>query len=143
MAVNSSARTHWSGDLETGSGRTTLATSGAAELNVNWRARSEGSDATTTPEELLAAAHASCYSMALSKALGDNGTAPEALDVQATVTFVPGTGVTGSRLSVTATVPGLDAASFEEFARAAKDGCPVSKALASIEVSLGEVVLNQ
>jgi osmotically inducible protein OsmC len=142
MAVDSTARTHWSGDLKSGSGRTTLATSGAAELDVNWKARSEGSNATTTPEELLAAAHASCYSMALSKALGDNGTAPQSLEVQATVTFVPGTGVTGSKLSVTATVPGLDAESFEEFARAAKDGCPMSKALAAIEVTLGEVVLK-
>ncbi|PKQ25540.1 MAG: peroxiredoxin [Actinobacteria bacterium HGW-Actinobacteria-4] len=142
MAVDSTALTHWSGDLESGWGRTVLATSGAAEFDVNWQARSKGSDATTTPEELLAAAHASCYSMALSKTLADGGTPPESLDVKATVTFVPGTGITGSKLSVTATVPGLDSDAFEEIARAVKDGCPVSQALASIELTLEDVILT-
>lgn len=141
MAVESKANTTWSGDLTGGAGRTRLGSSGAAEFAINWTARSEGSDAVTTPEELLAAAHSSCYAMAFSNALGKNGTPPVALNVSAVVTFVPGTGVTTSVLSVEADVPGLDADAFATMAADAKDNCPVSKALAGVEISLASAVL--
>ncbi|GMA37587.1 hypothetical protein GCM10025876_37910 [Demequina litorisediminis] len=89
MAIHSKASTVWKGGLADGSGTTALA-SGVATVGVNWKARSEGSETTTTPEELLAAAHASCYAMALSHALGENGTPPTEISVEAEVTFVPG-----------------------------------------------------
>ena len=126
----------WNGDLFSGSGRTTLETSGLAGFDVNWKARSEGSSSVTTPEELLAGAHSACFSMALSNALADNGTAPESVDTTASITFKPGTGITGSHLNVSAVVPGLDAATFEKIANDAKANCPVSQALAGIEITL-------
>jgi osmotically inducible protein OsmC len=103
---------------------------------VNWKARREGSTSTTTPEELIAAAHASCFSMALSHALAGNGTPPESVDTTASVTFQPGTGITGSHLNVNAVVPGLDADAFARIAEEAKTGCPVSQALAGIDITL-------
>jgi lipoyl-dependent peroxiredoxin len=136
MSVTSEARTAWKGSLFEGSGDVTLATSGAGTFPVNWKARSEGSGSVTTPEELIAAAHSSCFSMALSHALAENGTPPESVDATASVTFVPGTGITGSHLNVHATVPGLDAATFERIAGEAKANCPVSQALAGIEITL-------
>lgn len=142
MSVSSTARTVWRGGLADGSGRTELVTSGTAQLDVSWKARSEGSDSVTTPEELLAAAHASCFSMALSKALGDNGTEPTELEVQAVVTFVPGTGVTESALTVTAQVPGLDDEGFGAAAADAAANCPVSKALAGVDIRLESATLR-
>ncbi|MEV8266505.1 OsmC family peroxiredoxin [Microbacterium sp. NPDC076911] len=136
MTVTSEATTAWQGDLATGSGAVTLVSSGSGSFDVNWKARSEGSTSTTTPEELLAAAHASCFSMALSHALGQNGTPPERIDATASVSFTPGTGITGSHLNVNAVVPGLTAEDFERFAADAKAGCPVSQALAGIEITL-------
>jgi osmotically inducible protein OsmC len=103
---------------------------------VNWRARSEGAAGLTTPEELIAAAHSSCFSMALSHALSEAGTPPTTLRTDAAVTFVPGTGITGSHLTVVGRVPGLSAAEFERFAQEAKTGCPVSAALAGIPITL-------
>ncbi|MGL4257165.1 MAG: OsmC family peroxiredoxin, partial [Microbacterium sp.] len=91
---------------------------------------------TTTPEELIAAAHASCFSMAFSLALAENGTPPEAIDTTASVTFKAGTGITGSHLNVNAVVPGLEPEDFERLAQEAKAGCPVSQALAGIEITL-------
>lgn len=135
MTVTSEATTAWTGSLTEGSGTVALA-SGIGTFPVNWKARSEGSDSTTTPEELIAAAHASCFSMALSHALAQNGTPPEKLDTTASVTFKPGTGITGSHLNVNAVVPGLDAAKFQELAEGAKAGCPVSQALAGIDITL-------
>lgn len=140
MPVVSTARTEWNGGLADGSGSTALA-SGVATFAVNWKARSEGEDATTTPEELLAAAHASCYSMALSHALGEAGTPPESLVTDARVTFQPGTGITGIELAVQGKVPGIDAAAFSDAAADAKENCPVSKALASVSITLVEAVL--
>ncbi|MGK3862485.1 OsmC family peroxiredoxin, partial [Enterococcus faecium] len=87
---------------------------GIGTFDVNWKARSEGSSSVTTPEELLAGAHSSCFSMALSNALAENGTPPESIHATASVTFKPGTGITGSHLNVNAVVPGLDAATFEK-----------------------------
>ena len=89
-----------------------------------------------SPEELIAAAHASCYSMALSHALAGNGTPAASLDTSAVVSFQPGVGITGSHLTVVANVPGLTAEEFQTFAAGAKDGCPVSKALAGVEITL-------
>ena len=141
MSVTSKAQTTWHGDLLTGAGRTSVASGAFGEVDVTWQARSEGSATTTTPEELLAAAHASCYSMALSNALGQNGTPPARLDVTAAVTFVPGTGITTSAITVLADVPGVSADEFAAFAADAKDNCPVSQALKGVEISLGTVTL--
>lgn len=138
MATTRRAEVTWSGDLLHGAGTITRVGSGSfGPLDVTWASRSEAPDGRTSPEELIAAAHASCYSMALSHGLAGDGHAPERLDVTATVTFVPGTGVTQSALTVVGKVPGLDAAAFEAAASAAKDGCPVSKALAgNVELSV-------
>jgi osmotically inducible protein OsmC len=113
-----------------------------AEFDVHWKARSEGSDSTTTPEELLAAAHASCFSMALSKALADAGATPVTLDVQAQVTFVPGEGVTHSALTVSGDVEDLSAADFASIAEDAKAGCPISQALAGVTITLESATLE-
>ena len=142
MAVSSKAHTDWTGDLPSGSGHTALASSNAADFDINWKSRSTGGGSAATPEELLAAAHSSCYAMALSHALGENGTPPSALSVDAVVTFVPGEGVTTSALTVSATIPGLSAYEFAKFAEDAKANCPVSKALAGVDISLAEVTLN-
>ncbi|PVW04605.1 peroxiredoxin [Microbacterium sp. Gd 4-13] len=136
MSVTSEATTAWKGTLFEGSGSVALASSGAGTFDVDWKARSEGSNAVTTPEELLAAAHSSCFSMALSNALTENGTPPESIDATASVTFTPGTGITGSHLNVNAVVPGIDAAAFDAIAQDAKANCPVSQALAGIEITL-------
>lgn len=136
MSVTSEARTAWKGSLFEGSGEVTLATSGIGTFPVNWKARSEGSTSVTTPEELIGAAHSACFSMALSNGLAQNGTPPEAVDVTASVTFIPGTGITGSHLNVNAVVPGIDAETFDRIAADAKANCPVSQALAGIEITL-------
>ncbi|WP_019180576.1 OsmC family protein [Microbacterium yannicii] len=136
MTVTSEARTAWKGGLADGSGEVTLQSSKLGTFDVNWKARSEGSTSVTTPEELIAAAHSSCFSMALSHALAENGTPPESIDTTASVTFKPGTGITGSHLNVNAVVPGLDPEDFERIAQGAKTGCPVSQALAGVEITL-------
>lgn len=135
MSVTSTAVTTWNGSLVGGDGSVRFASSGNS-LPVNWRARSEGATGLTTPEELIAAAHSSCFSMALSHALTEAGTPPTSLRTDAAVTFVPGTGITGSHLTVVGRVPGLSAAEFERFAQEAKTGCPVSSALAGIPITL-------
>ena len=136
MTVTSEAQTAWKGGLTDGSGEVTFVSSNLGTFDVNWKARSEGSASVTTPEELIAAAHSSCFSMALSHALAENGTPPSSIDTTASVTFKPGTGITGSHLNVNAVVPGLSAEDFERIAAAAKTGCPVSQALAGIEITL-------
>lgn len=134
--LTSESTTVWTGDLPTGSGTVTLDSSHAAELPVNWKARAEGSSNTTNPEELLGAAHAACYSMALANALGAAGHTPESIQTTAAVTFAAGTGVIGSHLLVSAKVPGLTEAEFEVFAQDAKENCPISKALAGIPITI-------
>jgi osmotically inducible protein OsmC len=129
MALDSTASTRWEGDLFNGSGTTTLASGAAGPLSVDWKARSEESGGKTSPEELIAAAHASCYCMALSNGLAKAETPPTSLDVTATATFVPGTGITAMKLVLSADVPGLDADGLRTAAEAAKEGCPVSQAL--------------
>jgi osmotically inducible protein OsmC len=124
-----------------GSGIVSASTSGAfTDLGVSWAARTEESNGKTSPEELIAAAHASCFCMALSAGLGRAGTPPEKLEVSATVTFEQVEGgfkVASSALKVTGTVPGIDAAAFSEAAEGAKDGCPISGALkGNVELSV-------
>jgi osmotically inducible protein OsmC len=138
MATERRAEATWQGDLMTGSGTIETVTSGAfATLPVSWAARTEAPNGKTSPEELIAAAHAACFSMALSHGLAQAGTPPMSLSVSATVTFVPGTGITSSALEVEGTVPGLDEAGFHQAAEEAKDGCPVSQALKNnVELSV-------
>ncbi|KJL30809.1 MULTISPECIES: OsmC family peroxiredoxin [Microbacterium] len=136
MSVTSEAAATWTGSLIEGEGSVSLSSSRLGTFPLNWKARSEGSDTTTTPEELIAAAHSSCFSMALSHALAGNGTPAERVDTTASVTFKPGVGITGSHLNVNASVPGLDAETFQRLAQEAKVGCPVSAALSGIEITL-------
>ncbi|QGF24601.1 OsmC family peroxiredoxin [Raineyella fluvialis] len=132
----STATTHWEGNLFDGKGQTTLATSGVATFDVNWAKRAEAGQGTTNPEELLAAALATCYSMALSNALAQEGHDPSTLDTEAAVTFVPGEGVTGATITVRGDVPGLSAEDFRAKAEWAKDNCPVSQALRAVPKEL-------
>ena len=134
MAAERRASVTWKGDLIGGSGTIDEVGSGVfGPLDVSWAARSEeASGGKTSPEELIAAAHASCFSMALSNILAKAGTAPERLQTSAVVTFVPGTGITKSALTVRGAVPGLDADGFRAAAEDAKKNCPVSQALAGV-----------
>jgi osmotically inducible protein OsmC len=138
MAAERTAQVTWLGSLMDGKGTIESVGSGAfGPLDVTWASRTEKSEGLTSPDELLAAAHAACFSMALSHGLAQAGSPPERLETQATVTFVPGTGITRSALTVRGTVPGMDEAAFREHAEAAKEGCPVSKALAGVpEITL-------
>ena len=138
MATERRAEVTWSGDLLEGKGTIESVGSGAfGPLPVTWKARAEEQGADTSPEELIAAAHAACFSMALSGGLAREGHPPEALSTSATVTFVPGTGVTKSVLDVEGTVPGLDEAGFREAAEGAKENCPISQALkGNVELSV-------
>jgi len=138
MATDRKAEVVWHGDLMSGSGTIAQVGSGAfGPLDVSWASRSEEPNGKTSPEELIAAAWAACFSMALSHGLAQAGTPPEQLETSATVTFQPGEGITKGALTVRATVPGIDAAAFQEAADGAKQNCPVSKALAGIpEVTL-------
>ena len=136
MATSSTAQAHWEGSLMEGAGTVALATSGLGTFDVTWAKRADAGAGMTNPEELIAAAHSACYSMALSHALAGNGTPPASLDTTAVVSFQPGVGITGSHLTVVANVPGLTAEEFQTFAAGAKDGCPVSKALAGVEITL-------
>jgi lipoyl-dependent peroxiredoxin len=130
MATERRAEVSWSGDLLNGSGTIESVGTGAfGPLPVTWKDRAEEPGGNTSPEELIAAAHAACFSMALSGALAREGNPPEALSTTATVTFVPGTGITKSVIDVRGTVPGLDEAGFRKAAEAAKENCPVSQAL--------------
>ncbi|MGO4255777.1 OsmC family peroxiredoxin [Marmoricola sp. RAF53] len=129
------ASTVWTGTLFEGSGETSFESSGIGTYPVSWPSRAEEANGKTSPEELIAGAHSACYSMAFSNALAKNETPAEKLEVSAVVTFVPGTGITRSALTVVGTVPGIDAAKFAELAQAAKEGCPVSQAL-SVEITL-------
>lgn len=136
MSITSEATTVWSGSLVDGSGEVSFDSSHLGTFPVTWKARSEGSSSITTPEELIAAAHASCFSMAFSHALSLHGTPPASIQCSAAVTFVPGTGITGSHLNVQASVPGLSREDFDRLAAEAKAGCPVSQALAGVEITI-------
>lgn len=131
MAARRSAQAIWTGDLLAGSGVVSATTSKTFnDLSVSWKSRTEVPGGSTSPEELVAAAHASCFSMALSAGLGGEGTPPTRLEVDATVTFEQADGgwkVTSSALKVLGNVPGLNANGFQSAAEAAKDGCPISQ----------------
>jgi osmotically inducible protein OsmC len=128
----------WKGALKDGSGMLDSQSGAIAKLPYSFKGRfeDESGKSGTNPEELIAAAHAGCYAMQLSHFLAENGTPAEKLDAKAVVTLVPGTGITGSALTLVGTVPGIDEAKFKELAEKAKAECPVSKALGAIKISL-------
>ncbi|WP_434994647.1 OsmC family protein [Arthrobacter sp. Ld5] len=133
MATVRTAHTVWSGDLPSGSGQVSLDSSGLGTYDVTWKARAEQSEGKTSPEELIAAAHSACFSMAFSHAVGEEGKTPERVETKAEVDFQPGTGITAIRLTLDATVPGLSEEDFQRLAQGAKEGCPVSQALAAVK----------
>lgn len=136
MATVRTANAHWEGSLMEGAGTVELASSGLATFDVSWPARAEAANGKTSPEELIAAAHSSCFSMALSNGLAQAGNPPTTLDTRADVTFQPGTGITGIKLTVRAAVAGLTAEQFEAAAQDAKANCPVSQALTGTTITL-------
>ena len=147
MAAIRHAEVTWKGDLTSGSGTIDYVSSGAfSRMPVTWASRTEAHDGRTSPEELIAAAHASCFSMALSSRLAKNGTPATELKIKAVVTFEkgdPGWSIASSALEVRGTVPGIDAETFVRLADDAKDNCPVSQALKgnvalSVDAALAE-----
>ncbi|MDQ1700186.1 MAG: lipoyl-dependent peroxiredoxin [Frankiaceae bacterium] len=136
MATTRRASTTWTGSLMDGSGQVTLESSGIGTYDVSWAARSEEPNGKTSPEELIAAAHSSCFSMALSNALAKAGTPPQQLQTSAEVDFQPGQGITQIRLSVRGSVDGIDADQFASYAEEAKKNCPVSQALTGVDITL-------
>lgn len=136
MATTRIANAHWEGSLFEGSGRVSLDSSGLGQFDLTWAKRAEDANGGTSPEELIAAAHSGCFSMALSNGLAGAGTPPQALDTKAEVDFVPGKGITEIRLTVRGTVEGMTNEQFVEAAEAAKVGCPVSQALTGTTIKL-------
>jgi len=137
MAATRSAKAHWEGSLLEGAGQVNLESSGLGTFDVTWAARTnDKAEGKTSPEELIAAAHSSCFNMALSNILAKAGHAPESLDTTADVTFQPGEGITGSKLSVNGKVPSLTADEFAQYAEDAKKNCPVSQALTGTTITL-------
>ena len=136
MATTRYASTHWEGTLFEGAGKVTLESSGVGTYDVSWPSRAEEANGKTSPEELIAAAHSSCFSMALSNGLAKAGTPPTSLETSAAVEFTPGTGITGIKLTVKGTVEGMSNDDFVAAAQAAKEGCPVSQALAGTTITL-------
>ncbi|NLU72975.1 OsmC family peroxiredoxin [Streptomyces sp. HNM0575] len=136
MATTRTAHTVWHGDLKNGSGEVTFDSSGIVTQAVTWASRAEEPNGRTSPEELIAAAHSSCFSMALSNGLNSAGTPPTRLSTQADVDFQPGTGITGIHITVQGEVPGIDEAAFVAAAEEAKANCPVSQALSGTTITL-------
>lgn len=136
MATTRTAHTRWHGSLLEGSGQVTFESSGLGTHDVTWASRAEDPNGRTSPEELIAAAHSSCFSMALSNGLAKAGSPPESLETSADVTFQPGEGITGIALTVRGTVPGMSADDFAAAAEDAKVNCPVSKALTGTTITL-------
>ena len=136
----STANATWEGDLAHGKGSFSLASGAAGTIPITWAARVERLPGTTSPEELLAGAHAACYAMAFSHVLGTKGTPATRLDVSATISFAPVEGgfkIARSAIEVQGSVPGLDQSGFEEAAKQAEQGCPVSNALRNnVEISV-------
>lgn len=128
----------WKGNLKEGSGTLDMQSGAFSGQPYSFKARfeDESGKSGTNPEELLGAAHAGCFAMQLSHFLAENGTPADRLEAKAVVTLVPGTGITGSALTLRGTVPGIDEEKFQELANKAKEGCPVSKALGAINVTL-------
>lgn len=136
MATTRTATTEWKGSLLQGSGRVNMDSSGIGTFDVSWPARSEEPNGVTSPEELIAAAHSSCFSMALSSALTKGGNEPTSLQTSASVTFQPGEGITGIVIRVRGDVPGMSREDFIAAAEGAKANCPVSKALTGTTITL-------
>lgn len=136
MPAIRNATTVWEGTLFEGAGQVTLDSSNLGTYDVTWASRAEEPNGRTSPEELIAAAHSSCFSMAFSNALAKNETPATRLTTTAAVELTPGTGITGITLTVRGEVPGLDNEKFVELATGAKEGCPVSKALAGTTITL-------
>jgi len=136
MTTTRKATTHWEGTLMQGSGSVSMDSSGIGTFAVNWPSRAETPNGKTSPEELIAAAHSSCFSMALSHGLATAGTPATAIDTTVEVDFQPGEGITGIRIFVSGSAEGLDAAGFAEAAKDAKENCPVSKALSAVPITL-------
>ena len=136
MATTRTASTHWEGSLFEGAGKVTLDSSGTGTYDVSWASRAEEANGKTSPEELIAAAHSACFSMALSNGLAKADSPPTALETSAEVDFVPGTGITEIRLKVRGTVDGMSNEDFVAAAEDAKANCPVSKALSAVPISL-------
>lgn len=136
MSATRNASTRWTGDLQSGNGVTSFVSSGLPDTPVTWAARTTNPEGKTSPEELIAAAHTSCFSMAFSGALGKAGYTPEEVVTEAAVTFKPGTGITDIALTVRAVIPGIDKEEFEQIANGAKENCPVSQALKAVPISL-------
>jgi osmotically inducible protein OsmC len=136
MATTRTATTVWEGSLFEGAGKVTLESSGLGTYDVSWPSRAEAANGRTSPEELIAAAHSSCFSMAFSNGLAQNGTPPTRLTVSAEVEFTPGTGITGIKLTARGEVEGLDGDTFVRLAEDAKANCPVSQALAGTTITL-------
>lgn len=136
MATSRTASTHWEGTLTEGSGTVSMESSEVGSYEVSWPARAEEPGGKTSPEELIAAAHSSCFSMALANGLTKAGTPPKALDTSAEVTLEPGTGITGVHLTVTGSVDGITEADFAAAAEDAKANCPVSQALTGTSITL-------
>ncbi|MBO6539948.1 MAG: OsmC family protein [Rhizobiaceae bacterium] len=132
------AKAVWKGDLKGGGGTLNSQSGALKDLPYSFKMRfeDESGKSGTNPEELIAAAHAGCYAMQLSHFLAENGTTAEKLEASAEITLVPGTGITGSALKLTATVPGIDDKTFQELANKAKEACPVSGALGAISITL-------
>jgi osmotically inducible protein OsmC len=135
MATTRTSTAHWEGSLFEGAGQVSLTSSGIGTYDVTWASRAEEPEGRTSPEELIAAAHSTCFSMAFSNMLAQAGTPPTSLDTSAEVTFVPGTGITGIVLRVTGVVPEMGEDQFQQIADDAKEGCPVSQAL-SVPITL-------
>ena len=136
MATTRTASTRWEGSLFEGAGKVTLQSSGLGTYDVSWPARAEEPNGKTSPEELIAAAHSACFSMALSNGLAKAGSAPTSLDTSADVEFTPGTGITGIKLTVRGAVEGMSNDDFVTAAEDAKANCPVSQALAGTTITL-------
>ncbi|TGT70002.1 OsmC family peroxiredoxin [bacterium M00.F.Ca.ET.159.01.1.1] len=136
--MDRTANAVWKGNLKEGQGTldTQSGTLKGTPYSFKARFEDESGKSGTNPEELIAAAHAGCYAMQLSHFLAENGTPAAELDAKAVVTLVPGTGITGSAITLVGKVPGIDASKFKELAEKAKAECPVSKALGAIKVSL-------
>ena len=142
MAATSRAEATWEGDLIKGGGHVKPATGAFGELPITWSARAEHTHGKTSPEELIAAAHASCYCMAFSNGLSKAGHQVERLQTTAEVDFVPGTGITEIRLHVQGKVHGIDDQGFSKLAEEAKTGCPVSQALKAVPIKLQAELLR-
>ncbi|SDS30233.1 OsmC family protein [Jiangella sp. DSM 45060] len=142
MATTRTATTRWEGSLFEGAGRVTLDSSGLGTYDVTWASRAETPDGKTSPEELIAAAHSSCFSMAFSNGLAKAGTPPTSLETSADVTFQPGEGITGIKITVRGVVPGMSNDDFVAAAEDAKVNCPVSKALTGTTITLDAALVD-